>query len=467
MTLPSAPERPSLILLVDDSPTQAQRTRWVLEAAGFTVEDCPTAAMALASAAAHLPDLILLDIYLPDLSGHEVAQRLKADPLLAGIPIIFVTGVFRDVEDIIAGLAQGAVDYLCKPVDDGELIARVRATLRAKHTQRELGRLAQLLHTVNQVGNQLAGILDLALLLKTVVDLMHVSFGYPHIHLYLVEGSDLVLTAAAGEGAAERLAAAPRVPLAHDSLAATSARHQQMTAPTGAHHMRHPFMADVRAGAAMPLRCGGVVSGVLEIVSRSEIGFGPNDVLVLQTLADLVAVAVQNARLYRQMEALAMVDELTGLLNRRTLLARLETEWTRCQRYKHDLSLVLIDVDQFKQVNDQHGHGGGDSVLQALARVMANVTRQVDTIGRLGGDEFLLILPETAAGGALAVAARLSRNSDALGLTASAVEPPAFTVSQGVAAWPATLVNSAADLLHAADQALYRAKAGGRHRVEA
>ena len=146
------------ILLVDDSATQALRTRWVLESAGFHVHVCENGTLALAAAAEEEPDLVLLDMYLPDLSGREVARRLKADPILSGIPIIFLTGVFRDVADIVTGLDQGADDYLRKPVEDEELVARIRASLRAKVTQRELGRLARMLLTVNQVGSQLAGI---------------------------------------------------------------------------------------------------------------------------------------------------------------------------------------------------------------------------------------------------------------------------------------------------------------------
>jgi CheY-like chemotaxis protein len=101
---------PEQILLVEDSPTQAQRTRLVLQAAGFEVEVCERGTVALAAAAAQPPDLILLDLYLPDLSGREVAQRLKADPTLSGIPIIFLTGVFRDVARSTFG--AGLDDYL-------------------------------------------------------------------------------------------------------------------------------------------------------------------------------------------------------------------------------------------------------------------------------------------------------------------------------------------------------------------
>jgi len=461
---PAARER---ILLVEDSATQAQRTRIVLEVAGFQVQVCDRGTVALADAAANPPDLVLLDLYLPDLSGREVAQRLKVDPTLSGIPIIFLTGVFRDVADIVTGLEEGADDYLRKPIEDGELVARVRACLRTKQTQRELGRLARLLLSVNQVGSQLTGILDLQTLLHTVVALIHENFDYPHVHLFLLDQdkNELVLAAAAGPTAAELMDAPPRLPLAGDSLAATSARHKQLVAPFNSRGMLHPFLPEVRSGAAAPLRSAGTVSGVLEIVSPSELAFSSNDGLVLQTLADLVGVAVNNSRLYRAMEELAMVDELTGLLNRRTLLARLEAEWSRCQRYKRPLSLVLLDVDFFKQVNDRYGHSTGDEALATIARLIEEGVRQVDTVGRLGGDEFLLILPETPGAGAMEVAARLGTRSRTMTIRSETLPSPTFTFSLGVASWPDSEVGAAADLLKAADRALYRAKAAGRNRA--
>ncbi|MGQ0603369.1 MAG: diguanylate cyclase [Anaerolineales bacterium] len=452
-----------LILLVEDSATQAQRTRLVLEAAGFAVHVCEDGSSALAAAADHEPDLVLLDLYLPDLSGREVARRLKANLTLSGIPIIFLTGVFRDVEDIITGLEQGADDYLRKPVEDGELVARVRACLRAKQTQRELGRLARLLLTVNQVGSQLAGIFDLETLLKTVVALIHQNFDYPHVHLFLVEADQLVLAAAAGPSA-ERLAIPPRLPLDGDSLAAASVRSQSLVAPVQSHTPLHPFLAEARSGAAAPVRSAGQVSGVLEIVSSSGLAFSANDSLVLQTLADLVGMAVHNSQMYQRLEKLAMVDELTGLLNRRTLMARLESEWGRSQRYKNKLAFVIVDVDYFKQVNDQHGHGTGDRALKAAAQVMKQTVRQMDVAGRFGGDEFLVILPETGQGGALEVAERLRSAGEKLTLSPEILSAPvSLTFSLGVASWPETQANNAAELLQAADQALYRAKAAGRN----
>ncbi len=146
-------------------------------------------------------------------------------------------------------------------------------------------------------------------------------------------------------------------------------------------------------------------------------------------------------------------------------MAQLEAEWGRCQRYKRPLSLVLLDLDFFKQVNDRHGHHAGDQALMAIARLIEQSVRKVDTAGRLGGDEFLLILPETPQTGALEVAARLNARGRAITIPSEVSPPPTFTVSLGVASWPVVEAASAAELLKSADQALYRAKAAGRNRA--
>src|SRR5262249_18332233 len=176
--------------------------------------------------------------------------------------------------------------------------------------------------------------------LPNVVSLIQEHFGYPYVHLFLLDESqqELVLAAAAGPTGAALMEQPPRLPLSGDSLAATSARHQKLVAPMNARGLAHPFLPEVRASAAAPLRSAGAVMGVLEIASTADLAFSGNDGLVLQTLADLVGVAIINSQLYRKMEELAMVDELTGLLNRRTLMSRLEAEWSRCQRYKRPLS---------------------------------------------------------------------------------------------------------------------------------
>lgn len=469
-----------LILLVEDSRTQAMRTRIVLESAGFAVEVCSSGTLALATVAEHEPDLILLDMHLPDLSGREVAQRLKDDSTLSGIPIIFLTGVFRDVEDIITGLNEGADDYLCKPIGDGELIARVRATMRATRTQRALGRLARLLYTVNQVGSQMAGILQLETLLDSVVQLIHENFEYPYVYLYLLEADQLHLAAAAG-AALPLPAETPRLALSGNSLAAASAvsGNMRLVSEVDASGPRPAFVADAQSAIAAPFRSAGQIRGVLEVISSETFAFSDDDGLALQTLADLVGVAIHNSWMYQKMEELATFDGMTALLNRRSILAQLQAEWARSQRYKHDLAVISLDIDFFKQVNDRYGHPVGDRAIQAIAQLIRQTFRQQDRAGRigedrtgqpgerlagrLGGDEFLIMLPETSQMNALIAAERLRQASTAQSITTDSGEPLALTLSLGVASWPETDAATLDELLQAVDQALYRAKAAGRN----
>jgi diguanylate cyclase (GGDEF)-like protein len=166
----------------------------------------------------------------------------------------------------------------------------------------------------------------------------------------------------------------------------------------------------------------------------------------------------------RRLRQLARTDELTGLRNRRGLKLALARELRRAQRYGGALSLIAFDVDHFKQVNDRWGHAVGDRVLEEVARVLEGGSRRVDVVGRSGGEEFMVVAPETPLTIAVAVAERL-REQVARVAVAAGSEQARVTVSGGVASYlPGSTAES---LLAAADAALYRAKAAGRDRVEA
>jgi diguanylate cyclase (GGDEF)-like protein len=174
------------------------------------------------------------------------------------------------------------------------------------------------------------------------------------------------------------------------------------------------------------------------------------------------ALRAANADLKR----LANTDVLTGLANRRRFLEVLEGEIERAERYDRPLSLVLVDMDHFKQVNDTHGHAGGDQVLRAAAGVLRSVCRDVDLAARVGGEEFAILLPETAAVGAERVAERARAKIEGGHHRAPSGAGFRITASAGVATFGLE-VASAEALLQSADDALYRAKAGGRNRVVA
>ena len=166
----------------------------------------------------------------------------------------------------------------------------------------------------------------------------------------------------------------------------------------------------------------------------------------------------------QELEALSVTDELTGLLNHRAMQQRLRDEFMRAQRYNEPLAVIMIDVDHFKRINDTLGHLYGDKVLSSLGKILSKSVREFDVVARYGGDEFLVILPQTHFSGSLAVAERIWR-----AVCAETVQSPkeniALSISVGVSFFPNKNVAAVEDLVGFADQALYQAKSEGRNRI--
>jgi diguanylate cyclase (GGDEF)-like protein len=181
------------------------------------------------------------------------------------------------------------------------------------------------------------------------------------------------------------------------------------------------------------------------------------------SLATQAVIALENARLHRMVERQALVDGLTGLANRRHLDQELAGHLARADRAGGSVALILADLDDFKAVNDQHGHACGDAVLREFAALMNEVVREGDTAGRWGGEEFALVLPDADVDGAALVAERLRAALAEKTILSPEGVPLHVTASVGVAAFPDS--GGRAALVDAADEALYRAKRAGKNRV--
>jgi diguanylate cyclase (GGDEF)-like protein len=164
-----------------------------------------------------------------------------------------------------------------------------------------------------------------------------------------------------------------------------------------------------------------------------------------------------------QMETLAMTDQLTGLFNRRYFISVFEKEFSRTMRYNHSASCLMIDIDHFKSINDQYGHHAGDQGLIEISQIITHCLRESDTVARWGGEEFIILLPETVKENALQVASRLLTSVSTFTFSAF---PRQLTVSIGLACIPAPDIDTTEKLAAAADSALYKAKTKGRNRVE-
>ncbi|MDO8281932.1 MAG: sensor domain-containing diguanylate cyclase [Thermodesulfovibrionia bacterium] len=208
----------------------------------------------------------------------------------------------------------------------------------------------------------------------------------------------------------------------------------------------------------VPVRSKERIIGVLQAINKKEGIFETDDMSMLYALANQVAVAIENAFLYRD----SITDGLTGLYHHKFFELRMGEEVDRAKRYKHNMVLIMIDIDFFKKVNDTYGHLAGDSVLRGVAAILKRGTRMSDIVARYGGEEFAAILPYTSYENALEVAERLR----------SAVEKNDFngikvTISLGLGyfEWKNQDIEYRA-LIAFADRALYKAKANGRNRIE-
>ena len=215
----------------------------------------------------------------------------------------------------------------------------------------------------------------------------------------------------------------------------------------------------------VPLKAKGRLVGVMSLYRPRKADFHAQDIRLAEGIAAQAGLAISNARLYSEMLEHALTDPLTGLPNRRALFARLEQEWTRASRYGEQLTLLMIDLDHFKLVNDTHGHLAGDVVLRAVGLVLQRNLRKVDAVARYGGEEFCVMLPRLGKLDALEVAEKLRRAVAQTLIAAQPGKPPlSVTLSVGIASYPQDAADVTA-LLERADEALYEAKRAGRDRV--
>jgi len=291
-------------------------------------------------------------------------------------------------------------------------------------------------------------------------------------HLGALRGSVLVLETprslriACSVGVPEEVCANLRISLGDGICGGVAATHESVCVADVESTNVYPKARGVgyETGSYMcvPIVYQRRLRGVLTVADRADgAAFAGEDLSLLEELAGHGAVALQNAERYEALLQRAQHDGLTGLVNRSHFWAVLKTELARAKRYERSVSVVMIDVDYFKQYNDRLGHLAGDRALERVASVIRCLCRASDTAGRYGGEEFGVVLPETAIDGAVRLAEKIREGViaddwDSAGAT--------LTISAGVASYPVH-GKSARVLVEAADRQLYRAKARGRNRV--
>ncbi|HUV30547.1 MAG TPA: diguanylate cyclase [Acidobacteriota bacterium] len=225
-----------------------------------------------------------------------------------------------------------------------------------------------------------------------------------------------------------------------------------------------PVKEGARSAIIVPLTAHGNMQGLLITESCAEDAFTDKDVQTLTIVARSAALALENAELHRRTEELTIIDDLTDTYNYRYFVQKLQEERKRAMRYNLPLSIIMVDIDWFKKLNDSHGHEVGNLVLTELARVIKRCIRDVDVFARYGGEEFVIILPQTAQVEASVIGERIRQQVEETVVDSGPTGKVGITVSIGVSSYPEN-GKSAEDLVSVADQALYRAKGSGKNLV--
>gem|GEM_PF-911173 len=474
-------ERQARLLVVDDDPAIRELIHDVLEGPDLEVSVAQDGKQALSFLEWDFYNVVIIDLRLPDTDGLTLLRAIKErSPDTEAV----VLSAYADLASAVEALRLGACDYLRKPLEDVSLLNKTveraleRQELRLsnrylldelRRANNELRRQRRReLRRLEEVGLALAGALQrddvLEVLQRSVstalacdvlaLYLLSPELGGPYMRVHTQWPLPDHLLAAIRQAAQEVPAPADAVERAAANCEVNVLAAQPAAAP-----------ADLGTVAASILATRGTVLGLVVVGAERPDAFAPEELQLLRILCNQAAVALENALLFQQAQFLATRDGLTGLLNHRTFYQRLDEEISRAKRHNTPLSIVILDTDCLKRMNDRYGHLTGDELLRVFARLISSTVRRSDIVARYGGDEFAILLPHTTPEAAQALCERLRRRIETYPFS---VGDQAETIgaSFGIAGYDPLLDADGAEVVRRADEALYRAKSAGRNCIE-
>jgi diguanylate cyclase (GGDEF)-like protein len=383
----------------------------------------------------------------------QPAKCMCAAPiLLNGKPAGVMVAMSKDLEFVFE---QRDVDVLMTAV--GQVSVAVENARLFAEEQRRSRQLAFL----NNISRTAISSDDPVHMLGQIVGEIQKNFSFDHIGIGLLDYGTKEIEIKAEAGATAH-AMGRRIPLGVGILGRVARTGERALVQNGMEGQIGAILPASRSVLCIPITYGETLLGALNIESRNESAFNPQDVLILNTLADLLATALHNAFVFQKLQQQSITDGLTGIKTRRFFWESLSAEWKRASRSGRPFSVVLIDLDKFKEVNDTMGHFEGDLVLARVGRLLEQKSRQSNVVARYGGDEFIILMPETGPDQAEILAERLRQwiTTDPM------LSEHHITGSFGVASFPVHGF-SIEDIIRVADAGMYVSKRSGGNRVSA
>ncbi len=447
------------VLVVDDIVANVRLLEAKLSAEYFDVVTAMNGLDALDAVQRTKPDIILLDVMMPGIDGIEVCKRIKSNPVSQHIPIVMVTALDQP-EDRIRGLEAGADDFLTKPVNDISLFCRIKSLVRLKMLTDELrlranaNHHAGLLAQANDSDVDAKGKVFLVEPRAASAERLRQTMALRHDVTVFTSADDIISTITHDKVEAELIIVSVDSDQ-YDSLRLCSQ------------------LRSLEKSRQIPILMIVDPDDQTKLMKALEIGV--NDYLMRpvdrQELMARINTQLKRFRYTEQLRSsvkatieLAVTDSLTGLYNRRYLETHLSQLIEHSMNRGKALSVISIDVDYFKAINDTFGHDSGDEVLKELANRIRQLTRSIDLNCRVGGEEFILVLPGTDNVSAERIAERLRRAVAGKSFPNANGAPIQVTISAGLSSLKGP-DDSLASLLKRADVALYQAKSEGRNRI--
>lgn len=475
------------VLLVEDSETQLKFLRDGLAQNGFEVETAMNGAEAYKKLFEYIPDIVVSDIMMPVIDGYQLCRMIKNIDETKKIPVILLTVLDKKI-DSFWGKKAGAQLFLSKTIDMNELVKNINVTLRRYPlTDEYKANIALKASSDNSAQTRLNNILNDLLLKSVFANEFRNLSDFLNYERILVEKLFSLMSSFVEYSVAGVFFASPDDYAENILYIDTLGRNINKSVLSDVQYDFFKKMeefktlkntkfevvrillgketsyefSDLKSKIIIPLMFDKKLIGGICFYTRQNMDYASFRYFDIM-ISELLAIFKMKYQ-YTEKEFMSVLDGLTGLYNRRQFEIGLEQEYNRTKRHPSDFSLAILDIDFFKKVNDTYGHQYGDYVLKTVASLMKQAFRKTDLLYRYGGEELIMIMPETNIEGAIIPVQRLRRMIEEYDFDYNGVKAK-VTASIGLT-MNYQEFNSPADILKSADEALYKAKESGRNRV--